>query len=77
MASQGMTLQQYIEQRYGRDWIEKPEAFRIVQRMMLTDYAMRAGQEVPMMIPVAVLRDTYCRVCGDAEHLSDECPDNC
>ena len=72
-----MTMQQYIEQTYGMDWSENPEAVRIVAHMMILDEAMRAGQPVPAMIPVSVLRDMYCRVCGDVEHSSDECPDNC
>ena len=74
-----MPLQQYVEQKYGEDWIENPEAVRFVEGVMMIDVALVAGLEIPTSIPISMLPgnwmgDHCCWICGDADHLSYQCP---
>ena len=78
----GVPLQQYVERKYGEDWIENPEAVRFVEGVMMIDVALVAGLEVPTSIPISMLPgnwmgDHCCWICGDADHWSYQCPDNC
>jgi hypothetical protein len=78
----GVPLQQYVEQKYGEDWIENPEAVRFVEGVMMIDVALVAGLEIPTSIPISMLPgnwmgDHCCWICGYADHLSYVCPDNC
>jgi hypothetical protein len=78
----GVPLQQYVEQKYGEDWIENPEAVRFVEGVMMIDVALMAGHEVPTSIPISMLPgnwmgDLCCWVCGEGDHLSYQCPDKC
>ena len=78
----GVPLQQYVEQKYGEDWIENPEAVRFVEGVMMIDVALMAGHEVPTSIPISMLPgnwmgDLCCWICGEGDHLSYQCWDNC
>ena len=89
-----VSLQQYVEQKYGEDWIDSPEAVRFVERAMMIDTALTGGHEVPTLVPLSVLHGWNCAhcglqparrdwtsfrcwICGDADHLSYQCPDKC
>ena len=80
----GVPLQQYVQQKYGADWIENPEAVLFVEGVMMVDVALMAGWMAPgpMSIPISMLpgnwmRDHCCWICDDADHLSYQCPNNC
>jgi hypothetical protein len=54
----------------------------VVEGVMMTDMALVAGLEVPTSMPISMLPgnrmgDHCCWICGDADHLSYQCPDNC
>ena len=57
MASQqqGVPLQQYIVQKYGEDWLQNPEAVRIVEGAMMFEEAFLAGHEAPTWCPLSML----------------------
>jgi hypothetical protein len=89
-----VSLMQYVEQKFGEDWIDSPEAVRLVERAMTIDEALTGGHEVPTLMPLSVLHGWNCANCGlqparrdwtsfccwncgDADHLSYQCPDKC
>ena len=72
----GTSLQLCIEQKYGPNWVDNPEAVRIVEGCFHWEQAWLAGREVPTVAPVYVLTGN-CWMCGSADHCGRHCPRNC
>ena len=50
----GVPLHQYVEQKYGEDWIHNPEAVRFVEGEMMIEEALMFGDEVPTSEPISM-----------------------